>query len=419
MKKRNWKHVFVFTVEQAVKGKNFMAISIGVALLLFFGLFGINVGVASLGNKDDDAKEIQKVYYSATADLPRFTEEDFAVISEETSITYVPMESEEPDLSLIQTEEENAIIVMGSVEEDGAWKLQILYSEESNVDEGMCEDFFENCQIYIEQIKKTTLQLSPQQLALISTPATYEILEAGGSERNVGETLFKMFAPMIICFVMYMMLIIYGQSITKVVIAEKSSKLMETLLTSVQPYDIIAGKIIGMVCVALVQMFVWVGCGVGGFFLGDKVARGISDSYHNVLIDIGKVIQEGSKGAFSAGTILCAIISFCLGFVFFSVIAGWTASRLEKVEDLSGATTMFQMPVIISFMVAYLIPLQENAAMSAVIRYIPFTAAFCLPSDFLIGNTGMAEGIIALLILLIASLVMIYVTGKSYKKNVF
>lgn len=420
MNKNNWKNVFCFTVSQAVKGKNFMAISIGIALLLFAGLFGINVFFASLDKKNEDKSEtIQKVYYSAEDELPQLGDEFFGPVSQETGITFEEVTDDKFDLSLLNTEEENAIYVKGSIDEGGAWKLNIVYGEDSNVDNDMCEKFSESCEVYLKQIKMGTLELTQEQLMLLNTPIMYDIQEAGGNERSIGETIFKMFAPMIVCFVMYMMILIYGQSITKVVIAEKTSKLMETMLTTVKPYDMIAGKILGMVCVALVQMLVWVGCGVGGFFLGDKVARSISDSYHNVIIDIGKIIQEGSKDAFSITTIVISVLAFCLGFIFFSVIAGWAASRLEKVEDLSGATTMFQMPVIISFVAAYFIPLQENAMLSQVIRYIPFTAAFCLPADCLIGSAKLWESIVGIGIMLAATIVMIFVTGKSYKKNVF
>ncbi len=420
MNNNNWKNVFCFTVSQVVKGKNFMALSIGTALLLFAGLFGINVFVASIDKKNEDKSDaIQKVYYSGSQELPQVEDEFFQSVSEQTNITFEEVKEEEFDVDSINTKDENAIYVKGSIGEDGAWKLDIVYGEDSNVDTDMCEKFSEDCEVYIKQIKMGTLNLSQEQILLFNTPVLYDILEAGGNERSIGETMFKMFAPMIVCFVMYMMVIIYGQSITKVVIAEKTSKLMETMLTTAKPYDIIAGKILGMVCVALVQMSVWVGCGVGGFFLGDKVARGISDSYHNVIIDIGKVIQESSKDAFSVSTILCAVLAFCLGFIFFSVIAGWAASRLEKVEDLSGAITVFQVPVIISFLAAYMIPLQENAFLSRIIRFIPFTGAFCLPADCLIGSAKLWEGIIGIGILLAAIIVMIYITGKSYKKNVF
>ena len=83
------------------------------------------------------------------------------------------------------------------------------------------------------------------------------------------------------------MLLGYGLSIGNIVSIEKSSKLMEMLLTYVQPYALIFGKIFAMATIAIMKMILWIGGLVGGFFVGDFIARTyVFEEYQNLLIEI-------------------------------------------------------------------------------------------------------------------------------------
>lgn len=98
----------------------------------------------------------------------------------------------------------------------------------------------------------------------------------------------RLLVPMIFCLALYMIILIHGQSISKAIIADKSSKLIEMLLTSVKPYAIIAGKVLGVATVAIGQMLVWLGSGVMGYLIGNEIAKTMNSQYINY---VGEVIK--------------------------------------------------------------------------------------------------------------------------------
>jgi ABC-type Na+ efflux pump permease subunit len=129
-----------------------------------------------------------------------------------------------------------------------------------------------------------------------------------------------------------------------------------------------------------------------------------------------ELIKENTKAsAFSVPAISLALLAMCLGFLFYCVLAGMVGAVLYKAEDVSNGMAIFQLPVMASFFMAYFIPLQTKGSIVSFIRYFPFTAPFSVPADLVIGNMGIAQGGISLVILSITTLLLIMLTGKLYK----
>jgi ABC-type Na+ efflux pump permease subunit len=88
---------------------------------------------------------------------------------------------------------------------------------------------------------------------------------------------------------------------------------------------------------------------------------------------------------------------------------------VSKPEDVASTQGLFQLPVIISWLLCYFAPIAGNYKILAVARYIPFTAPFCVPSDLITGAIGLGEGLISLLALTLFTLITIILSAKLYK----
>jgi ABC-type Na+ efflux pump permease subunit len=210
-------------------------------------------------------------------------------------------------------------------------------------------------------------------------------------------------------------------SIGNVVSSEKTSKLMEMILTLTKPYGLIFGKIFAMATIAILQMFLWIGCFVGGFFAGNFVAKEmIYPEYSNVIIEVFELIsnQDGST-AFTVGAFVLSIVTVCIGFLFYCVIAGTCASFATKAEDLAQAMSIYQLIMIGGFFCAYMLPMQEKAFINTILRIVPITSAYLLPGDLVVGNVSVGLGCLYFGILLLTTLVLLVVAGKVYKNQMF
>lgn len=414
-----WKDVFSFTLHQTTKGKAFKVTTICFAVLLFLIVGIVNILTAASGTKEK-ISPVTTVYVLDKSGLQQTDFNQLAQMSgkifSEVSFVYsIDSQTEEELIQEIETKSSTEA-VLSITKKNGDYAMRLAIPSNSEISRSDGEALLEQAVPIFENSKLTQIGLSEVQLMSINMPVTTSFSDAGEVEESIGVRLIKLLTPMLFALVLYIMVLLYGQSICKSLVTEKSSKLMETLLTSVTPYALIVGKILAMTFLAIAQFVLWGSCGAAGFVVGDTLAKSMYPEHQNMIMSIWGLIKESTKAsAFSIPAALLALIAICLGFLFYSVLAGIVGAVLNKAEDLSNGMAIFQVPVIISFLLAYYVPLQEDKAMSAFVRYFPFTSPFTLPADLVIGNVGFIEACSSLFILLITAILLIILTGKLYK----
>jgi ABC-type Na+ efflux pump permease subunit len=130
------------------------------------------------------------------------------------------------------------------------------------------------------------------------------------------------------------------------------------------------------------------------------------------------MIQESGTG-FSVKSVVLAVLMTLTGFVMYCVWAGFIASIVDKVDDVSSAMAIFQIPVMAGFMISYIGSLMEMDTLIRVSEYVPIVSPFVMPADVLVGKAGFVGGVISFLILLVFTLALILLTGKVYKGKIF
>lgn len=441
-----WKEVYSFTAGQILKGKGFKVSVICISLLIF----GLVVFVCNLGNIiDDDSDEnvistiedivdnegeysfetIKEVYLyndtefsdSKVKDLFYVTEKNFKDIKEIKMVK---------ELSSDIIANKDAVIIkytldtIHSSEGDGKYNLFILTSSDSNVDKEEVEAFG---LLVVNDIKYSvfyTGNIDAKNFKQISSGTFSNTVSSDSEAVSMAEFAIKLIVPMLICLVVYMMILLHGQSITNAIIADKSSKLMEMLLTSVKPYAIIFGKIFGTASIAILQMVIWIVSGFLGYFVGDIVNKEVFGNEETVISSILKIF-DGEVGAnlFNMKNAAIAIVAVAIGFFFYCIIAGFAGSVISKVEDVTVANTMYNIPVVIGFLGAYFILLAsaegETSIINIILRYFPLTSVYMIPSELLTGVISLSEAAISIGVLIISCFVLVFITGRIYKGKIF
>lgn len=423
-----WTAVFYFTVKQAVSGRGFKLVTAGVAAIVFLSLFLVNVLTAAL--KDDDKAELtmKEVFVSdetgmiasddqmqAIYDMYPEELKDMAIrlekekTAEEIAEEYIGKESAAVVLKIAETEKEKEKIFL----------LELLIPDGSTVGEESGEEFVSLFSDYFSTVKLMNSGIQTEKLVHILSPVMANVSQAGEEADTMGEMLIKMMAPMLFALLVYMMLLMYGQGISKCIIAEKTSKLMETMLTTLRPYAIITGKVLGMAAVAIGQFVLWVAMALAGFLIGDVVASAISPDYENIVLHVVELVRADAAQAFSVPSIVLFVLITCISFVMYCVIAAMMSSGAKKAEDLSNCVAIYNIIVVVAFLVSYFIPMQGNVSVGKILNYIPFTAAFKLPVDLLVGSVSYGSAFVGTFLILVTMFVFILVTGKIYKKKIF
>ncbi|MBQ7863780.1 MAG: ABC transporter permease [Lachnospiraceae bacterium] len=422
---KGWRNVFSFNYKQNAGSKSYIAVTALVAILLMAGAILISI-IAAKPDKDDEKKEAEYCAVETAYVL------DLAELGELKFKEWIPALSEEyySKLSLVQvnnlTEEE---LKVKAAKEESGLAIGVVIKQEENVISvaalvpSTSEELYKSdgkeiadlVAVAVEQARFEKSGLSELQLSMINKQAAIVVADAG-EETNVVVYMVKYFAPAIFGLVLYFLLLLYGQSINQSVSVEKTSKLVETLLTSLHPYALLTGKVFAIVATAMQQFFIWVAALIVGIVAGGMISESMYPGTESGLSVAVEFMRANiGESAFSPVAVVLALITFCFGFLFYCVLSGMAGSMVSRPEEAANTQSIFTLPIVISWIVCYFGTLMEKESLLVVARNIPFTIPFCVPVDLLTGAIGIGQGLLSMAILIVFSLLIIMLSGRIYK----
>lgn len=207
------------------------------------------------------------------------------------------------------------------------------------------------------------------------------------------------FYAYMLIFIIYMMIIMYGQLIAMGITAEKSNRAIEVLVTSTNTNNLIFGKVIAGAIASIVQ--------VGVIMSSALIAYNVnSDAWNGILDNVFKIPTE---------LIVTFAIFGILGYLFYSFIFGALGALVSKAEDIGSSIG----PIVMIFVIVFFISIyglnNGDSTLIKVCSYIPFASPMTMMVRVATGYATSMEFIISLLIL-IASIVLAGIGGaKIYR----
>lgn len=415
---RKWTDVYKFTLQQVFKKKGFRVVTVLVALGIIATAVILNI-LSAKPEEDIEPSSVEMVY---VLDESGFIETDYSAYLQtvdDLRFKHIKFEnvsnlSRQQAIEKYTENSTNSLLVVVSAIDEG-FEMEGILLEESSVSEkeahsllGVMTDAF--------NINKVMQAGLPQEkLAMVMTPVITLYSEVGEDTSFVA-VMLKTLAPMLFGLVLYFMLLIHGLTISREVSTEKTSKLVETLITKVHPYALITGKVLAVSSAAVIQVLVWFAALAAGLFGGNAIARSIYPEYENSILTVIQMLRESmGETAFSISALILAFIIFCVGFLFYCFQAGLAGSMVSKAEDAASMQNLFQLPVIVSWMTCYISVSSGKENILKIVRYIPFTAPFSTPIDLILGRMGIINGLISAVILILFSVGVIVLSAKIYK----
>jgi ABC-2 type transport system permease protein len=199
-----------------------------------------------------------------------------------------------------------------------------------------------------------------------------------------------------------MALIMYGNMVASGVAEEKSSRIMEVMVSTVRPVELMLGKIIGVGSLGLLQYFIWIGTGLVMNSMGRAGAiaalLGSSGQLSSIPLDI--VMWFG--------------LYFILGYFFYASIFAAAGALVSRVEEVSQVVSIIMMLIIVGFFAAYISFLNPNSTLAVVTSLVPFTAPMVMFARIVLGSPGLIEVIASVLIMLVSVFLGAWFSGKIY-----
>lgn len=229
------------------------------------------------------------------------------------------------------------------------------------------------------------------------------------------QDMFGYILPYLNIMVIYFLTLYYGQTVSNNVIQEKNSKLMDTMLISVKPREMIFGKVAATWVASLIQFLTWIIALFAGIGIGSRLVLAMNPDTSNIVIFVLEVFKN-IMGSFAIPSIILAVLLVLGGFFLYCALAAVGGSLASKPEELSSTNIIFTVVLIGSFFMTLSSGFMDGSAKAGISFFdcFPFTAVLITPSRILLGQVSFAGGLLSLGLILLLSVVIMMVAGKLY-----
>ena len=210
----------------------------------------------------------------------------------------------------------------------------------------------------------------------------------------------------VMVFVLYMVIIIFGQKVAMSVVTEKTSRAMEVLITSASPVALMFGKIIASSVAGIIQ--------IAAIFGSAFISYGVNKPYFENNAIITTLFN------FPASLVGYLLIFFLLGFLVYSFLFGAMASTVSKIEDLSSALMLIQIVFVIGF-VASTSAMSSGEVNSAFMKFLslfPLTSPMAMFTRIAMSEVPGLEILVSVVFLIFATILIGYIAAKIYRVGV-
>ena len=289
---------------------------------------------------------------------------------------------------------ENLINVVLQIEKDSSGKLKAEILHHPYISE---ESVFELKKLLKEELFRMELEQSGVPDSLLSNAEAGIIISSAGAKID-GLTNFEDFTEIyfsgyLLAFALIVMVILSGGMFVRSIAFEKSSRLIEVILSASSFEELLGGKIIGLLAVGFFQFLVWAVIGFAlsafGFFRTEQVSLPFLQSLY-----------------------------FALGYLFYATLFVGLGSLASTDYDAHQLTANISLFLIIPLIFSFYFLTYPFAALSVALSYVPFTAPIAMIFRLTSAEIPAAEIILTILIQIISILIIIRLSARFFRRGI-
>ena len=383
--------VVKFTMKDMVKRKSFI---ISTLIILILIVIGFNVpNLIKKFNGDNTGNKLliidsKNVFEGTLENLKQMD------LGYEFEVTNEDLKFEDVKQKIEDKEIKEAIIINSENE-----KIKISYIVENTT---MMNEIPEGCinaltSIY-SSLKISKLGLTEEQLQSITPNFEFDLKQTEEKSANG-----NVFAMMMMSIVLFYAIYFCAYQVSSSITTEKTSKIIETLVTSTSPKTIVLGKTIGIGTVGLAQMILIVAIAL--ISAKTFLEPGLLDS----ILDMSNITPY--LGIMTA-------IYFILGYLAYALLYALTGSTVSKPEDIQSANSPVAILAVIGFYLSYFTMMNPTSKLNVFASLFPISSPFCMPFRIMMGLANTTDVIMSIAILIATIIAIANIAIKIYSNAI-
>lgn len=233
---------------------------------------------------------------------------------------------------------------------------------------------------------------------------------------------------LVLMYAVFMFIIIYGVRVMRSVLEEKNNRVVEIIISSVKPFELMMGKILGVTFVALTQFSIWITMALlGAIFLNtgfsamqSQIPGGGESAEMIQKFDFKQTASEISHILLDMNfplIIFVFIIFFLLGYIFYSSMYAAIGSAVDNETETQQFTLFAIIPLMIGMYGSFTIMNNPEGPLGFWLSIIPFTSPVAMIARIPFGVPAWQIAL-SMFLLLISTFLMIYIAAKIYRVGI-
>lgn len=416
--KNKLKFLTKISLKRKINTKWFLIANIIFAVLII-GLLNMDTLISFFGGDFDKA---QIVYVKDN------TDKTYDILNEQNS-AYKNLTDEDENAFKIEKTGKSSEEIFKDKDNKDAWYLTIDNDEKNYIKVTLTSEGYINTSSYagistIINNTKTVIamkesNISPEELAKISSPVTLErkILDETkkSEDENVQMIMSTVFPILILPFFALTMFLV--QMVGAEINDEKTTRGMEIIISNVSPKTHLFSKVIASNLFVLIQAALLIIYAIIGFVIRSFIGTSINAGSFDISQIIHSIMQSDIAASLTY-IIPLALILMILTFIAYALLAGILASMTTNIEDFQ----QMQMPIVIISLIGYYLAMMagmfEGSIFIKILSFVPFISAILAPSLLVLGQIGVTEVIIAIILLILTIWALLKYGMRIYKVGI-
>lgn len=239
-------------------------------------------------------------------------------------------------------------------------------------------------------------------------------------EESLEETssLISWLMGLVLGMLLYFILIIYGQQVLQSVIDEKQTRVLDVMVTSCTPFELMIGKILGIALVAALQIAIWALLVIGASMFVMPHLFGPDSAAASASGELSAIISMITDVNYLSGLFLELFLFIVGGFLFYAAMFAAIGSAVDTPQDASQFNTIIMMPIILAIIIMMNIANDPNSGIVFWCSIIPFTSPIVMMARIPFGIPTWQVAV-SLIILYVSFLAMTWLAARVFRIGVF
>lgn len=388
---KNLKTVTAFTISEMVRRKSFI-ISTLVILIIIALAFNIPNIMKKLGNDGSGEKVLiidpENLFEGMASNLNEAgLGYQFQTTDEDLKLEEIKEKIKNDVDACIKFSKQENTVKMEYIVESAA----VNYGEVPQTLIATFTNLYSNL-----QVKK--LNLSPEELSSLEPEFDVTLTE---TDENAAKG--NIFIMMMISIVLFYAVFFCAGQVSTAITTEKTSKIIETLVTSTDSKTIVLGKTLGIGIVGLIQVILMMIVAIisAKFCMDPEILSSIFD-----------------VSTITPTLFIITLIYFCLGYGLYSLFFALTGATVSKPEDVQSANGPVSFVAVIGFYLAYFSMMNPSSSVNKLAGIVPISSPFCMPLRVMMGTATTGEVITSVLVLIATTALVAMLAIKVYSSTI-